>query len=797
MKTFSSAERVLIDRDPGLVPGYIFAHHPWGTWWVADERWDGHSAGVWGFCRRFEVAEACELRIHVSADQRFDLYLDGHCVGWGPERGDPSCWFYTTFDMKLAPGTHVLAARLWWGGKSVLAPYGHMTVEPGFMVHGEGAAHELLSTGVAEWESLPLTGVTCVPPQVRDSFCVSGGRVEIDGAKYPWGFEKGEGEGWQAVRKVLPASLRSQGNEAIYQWWLRRAVLPPMYEGCVKPGRVRWVGAAWDEETALTFANGLDGETGLGWGHHRVVVAAGMTRHVLFDLENYVCAWAAVKCSGGKGGEIRVAWAESLFTETKWFEKGNRSEIEGKYFRGLYDTYTLDGNERMYAPLWWTSGRYVMVSITARQEPVAFERLDIRETHYPYAFESEFECSDARWGEVEPVARRVLEMCSHESYMDCPYYEQLMYVGDTRLEVLTTYALTHDDRLPRKAIWMFDLSRRDGGLTTSRYPTREKQIIPTFSMWWVMMVHDFLMWRNDAKFVRQRLPGVRAVLEAIRANIRDDGLLHAPLGWNFVDWPKNWEKGMPPGAESGANGVINLHAAWVFRVAAELETWAGEPLLARRNRDMAEQLATNAELAFWDEARGLFADNLERTAFSEHAQCMAILGGFFDAKAEGLLHRMLTTEMTRATIYFSFYLFEAFAKTNALHHAYPRFELWFNLRKQGFYTTPECPEPTRSDCHAWGAHPMFHAFANLCGIRPAAPGFAAVRIVPQPCGSKMLKAVMPHPQGEIVVDLHEENGRWTGLLAAPHNVPCDALLPDGTRLSWSGGTHCVSNQTGI
>ena len=32
-------------------------------------------------------------------------------------------------------------------------------------------------------------------------------------------------------------------------------------------------------------------------------------------------------------------------------------------------------------------------------------------------------------------------MCAHETYMDCPYYEQLQYGGDTRLEILATYSL--------------------------------------------------------------------------------------------------------------------------------------------------------------------------------------------------------------------------------------------------------------------------------------------------------------------------------------------------------------------
>ena len=56
-----------------------------------------------------------------------------------------------------------------------------------------------------------------------------------------------------------------------------------------------------------------------------------------------------------------------------------------------------------------------------------------------------------------PLHQRILDtgwhtarLCAHETYMDCPYYEQLQYDGDTRLELLTTYAMTRDDRLNRR-----------------------------------------------------------------------------------------------------------------------------------------------------------------------------------------------------------------------------------------------------------------------------------------------------------------------------------------------------------
>ena len=62
------------------------------------------------------------------------------------------------------------------------------------------------------------------------------------------------------------------------------------------------------------------------------------------------------------------------------------------------------------------------------------ESFKLRETRYPMEMESKFESSDARIASFMPIALRGLQMCSHETYLDCPYYEQLQYSGDRRLE---------------------------------------------------------------------------------------------------------------------------------------------------------------------------------------------------------------------------------------------------------------------------------------------------------------------------------------------------------------------------
>ena len=101
-----------------------------------------------------------------------------------------------------------------------------------------------------------------------------------------------------------------------------------------------------------------------------------------------------------------------------------------------------------------------------------------------------------------------------------------------------------------------------------------------------------------------------------------------------------------------------------------------------------------------------------------------------------------------------------------------RMDQWFTLERDGFKTTYEADVParTRSDCHAWGAHPLYHYFATILGIRPAAPGFAQVRIAPQLGPLSWAQGRLPHPLGMIEVELEQQGRRWHGQIRLPRGV---------------------------
>jgi hypothetical protein len=458
---------------------------------------------------------------------------------------------------------------------------------------------------------------------------------------------------------------------------------------------------------------------------------------------------------------VRVHWQESLY-QADGSGKGHRDEIEGKLFGrpdlpedGAGDLFIAGGGEEDHSTLWWEAGRYVEVLVTTTDEPLILSRLQFVETHFPYTDAAGFTASDDRLAEIAALGLRTLQMCSHETTMDCPYYEQLQYAGDTRLQCLVAYASCDDDRLARHALRAFERSRSNDGLTRSRTPSRIVQRIPPFSLWWVAMVHDFALWRGDLAFVAELMPGVRSVLDAHRRNVDAEGVFHPLDGWNFTDWVGGWGDGAPPGAHWVVSAILQFQLIHVARLAAELESWLDEPELAARNIRLADQLAAVVDTRFYDERSGLYADTEAKTSFSEHAQCLALLAGA--VHGESAVRTMIdpgrnqTIRLARTTVYFDHYLFEALYRIGRTDVLLERLGLWFDLLDRGLTTVVEQPEPTRSDCHAWGAHPRYHFAASLLGVRPTSPGMRTIEVRPELGGLDWAEASITSPHGPIHV----------------------------------------------
>jgi hypothetical protein len=664
--------------------------------------------------------------------------------------------------------------RLHWLG--ALAPSAQMTLRPGFLLAAEGAANLQLTTGLAPWAAFTLPEFTAQPKRKLPGAHFIGPGYRIDGTR--------RYQGGEVPLRTLGAAVPPQLNGRIgSQWSLCPSDLPDQLRTPWTGWTARMEVPAWlaDEavvDPAWTRPDELLRAKALAAGEP-VLVAPWSEWSALLDAETILTAYIGVEVSNGAGGEIDLSWAESLGTAAALvnnnflIEKGHRDEVAGKRFYGFGDTFIPAGGEecvRLEAP-WWRAGRYLLVKVRTAGEPLRLERLVCTLTRYPLAVRSRFSSAgDPRLSEVLALCERGLRASCHDIYADCPAYEQLMYAGDSRVEMLLHRTLDTDDRLARKAIQLFNDSRHGGrGWTWSRYPAQLGQIIPGFSLLWVLMVDDFHQWRPPSDFVPGQLSGVRATLDLFETHLGADGWLRGLPGWHFIDWCPRWENGVPPGDASGRSAPVNLLYLLALRAGARLEAAAGAPHRQAHLLHLAERVKSAVRDGCREAGSGLFADAPGLASFSEHTQVLATLA-LIETRLEkrALLDamRLAGTRLAPVSYYFSHYLFEACREAGAewLHE---RLSPWRELLAKGLRTPIEAPEPSRSDCHGWASHPLFHAYATVAGIRPGSPGFATVVIEPLPGPLTSLRVEFPWREALLKLNLTFSDGRAAGIIDLP------------------------------
>jgi len=768
---------------PNPVPHPTRMHNevsPWPARWVAGPWIDPPFVTLYRLA--FDLESEDSVRVHVSADERYELWCDGCRVGRGPERSVPQYWPFETYDLTLGAGSHLLVARVWTLGRPHSPPV-QQRVRPGFLLAADDPAlRDRLSTGHAPWKVRRMEGCQFLPK--GPCFGTSGFEDLSAAAGQPW--RCGEGEGW----RMAEAGEEPVNACGVYRGGHRHrmapAQLPAMLDRRFEGGRVRAVQPleAGDPKGQPVKEGGDCEPWQQWWSKGNAVTIPQRTRvRVLIDLEDYVCGYVELKTRGGAGSLVRWHWEETLYhgPERDRGKKGQRDAVDGLTFDGFGDQFRPAG-ECHFATLWWRCGRYMELMIETAEEALTLQEGLLFETRYPYHWQGGFESGDTALMEVLPILERGVAMCSHETYMDCPFYEQLMYVGDTRLQALVTMVTSPDVRLVRKALLDGHSSRWPDGMISSNFAPGG-QMIATFGLAWVAMLQDYLWWREDAALLKELLPGARAILDWWLSRKGADGLLISPTEWSFVDWVASptgreedhpWHTGMPPGGEPGqVSYILNWLVVWTLGILRDLEEAGGHPERAAIWEMEAVRIFARLELVSWDAAQGLYRDEPEGRWFSQHGQIVPILTGRIDPeRAQALSERLdRETELVQSTLYFSHYLLEAYYQTGNQEAFDRRLEEWREMPGRGFKTPYEVRwDETRSDCHAWGSHPLFHLHASVLGVRPAAMGFRNVRIGPMLPVPGFARGRVPHPSGEVVVDLERTPEGWRGSVSLPAGV---------------------------
>jgi hypothetical protein len=764
-------------------------HRDWKAAWIAHPTAPPREPLVLHFKRTLPLtAVPASYPVRVSADNRFILYVNGHRVGDGPARGDLAHWRYERFDLAplLRPGQNLISATVWNFG--IYAPLAQMTDRTAFLLESEAAGESSISTP-GGWLVEIEPGQRPLPRADNGfrEYMASGTGEEIDAARYDWAWnEPGGGPAWVAAVPAMRESIDAGVSKAHSAdatgdnpWGLAADALPAMEYTPTGPGKV--VRADLSESHPVSILMGeesahitvqTDASLFSSFPHQPVAIEPEKHIHLLLDRKALTTAYPLLTVSGGKGARIRLTYAEALYDKNQ--HKGDRDEVGDRAALGMTDSFLPDGGaHRWFQPLWWRTWRYLDLDIQTAGEPLELESLTAQFTAYPFEERARFQSGDPELDKIWEISWRTARLDAHETYMDTPYYEQLQYVGDTRIQALISYAVAGDDRLARQAIAAFDQSRTSDGITRSRYPSSLPQTIPTFSLLWVGMVHDYWLYRPDREPVRAALPGTRTVLDWFAQHEQPDGLLDKLPWWSFIDWVSSGE--IPTYSASGESCVTTLEYLGALGDAADLEKALGDPVLASRYQARAAHLRSGLYEKCWSASRGLMADNPDQKNFSQQANVLAVL---YDAipkeSQQAVLRKMLAIEpgstaegVLSASYYFRFYLARALDHAGMGDEYLRSIEPWRKLLPLHFSTWPEVPGNTRSDSHAWSAHPLYDLLALVAGIEPASPGFATVRIAPHLGALPSLTASYPHPAGAIQVEYRRQGAGLDATVTLP------------------------------
>lgn len=761
---------------------------------------------------RVDVPMNCSLRVDVSADSRYQLYFNGDSVSVGPCKGDGATHHYETVDLssRLIEGRNVIVAKvlhypisqpfsmLLGGPNSVWRSASGAFFMEGALQTADGDILETLHTD-SRWKcyrdlSFRLDNTT--PSHI-------GGYERIDGRLLPHGWRRNDFDdsGW------LKAVSHGKAYDPLYgrlmPWLLTPRPIPPLYETPKTFARLMKSSRNKVELDSILFTPSVEDEK------RPLIVRPGESFSMEVDAGELTTGYVMFSFFGGEGSNIRLVYAESYSFKKdsgKTF-KAVRDDSSGEII-GDSDEYVAagvgtDGSQQseVYEPFSFRTFRFIRVEVQAGSTPIHIVRFHYRETGYPLELTGDFHCSDETMRTMWEISVRTLQRCMHETYEDCPYYEQLQYTMDTRLQMLFSYHLSSDDRLARKALYDFHSSLLPSGMLQSRYPSVNPQIIPGFSLYWVLMVYDHYLHYGDKELVRMYVPTIEAVLNWFRRRVNERGIVGpAPRAyWSFVDWTAEWKRtaGAPTASKEGPITVYSLMYSSALQAAAKLNSSLGRNDVASEYTAQALQINQAVLQHCLSGEKGLFQDGPGLEQYSQHAQIWSVLADVVvgeDAK-KLMLNTLDDPHLTQASFAMKFFLFRALMKSGLYRHSFVHWDEWRRLFQLHLTTWIEDPVSQRSDCHAWSAVPLYDFPSEILGVKPLEPGFAKISIAPQPGGGlTWARGTVATVRGPVHVSWNlDKNGRFVLQVERPSDIAVEVRFPDGTVREFAEYVPCEAD----
>ncbi|MBQ7258016.1 MAG: family 78 glycoside hydrolase catalytic domain [Abditibacteriota bacterium] len=431
--------------------------------------------------------------------------------------------------------------------------------------------------------------------------------------------------------------------------------------------------------------------------------------------------------------------------------------------------------------------RYTYITFRNLIAPIKIRSINATYSAYQQNNQGSFICSDYLLNKMWEIGANTMRACALDTYVDCPTYEQTLWVGDARNESLVDYAVNGDNRLWLRWLRITGQSLERSPITESQVPSGWQNILPAWTFLWMRSCVEYYKFTGDKDGAKDLMTYLIKNAEGLKSFINDLGLFYI-RAWNMFDWAA---MDTPAGGASITHN--NCFAVLALNETAGLAESLGYNKEANEWRALANSIKDAINKYMWNEEMNAYTDCIRGTehskVYSQQTHTVAYMSGVAEGeravRSKEILYNPPKGFVKAGSPFYEFFLLEALQNDNRATDflnimrrdwgfmldkgATSFWELWSMGTKEG-------DRLTRSHCHGWSSAPTYFLSSFILGIKPAEPGFKKAIINPHFGDLKWARGSYPTPHGNIKVEWKKlENGEYDIKVDSP--VPYKIVIP--------------------
>jgi alpha-L-rhamnosidase len=764
----------------------------------------------------------------IIADSRYQLFVNGQRVQWGPAPSDPRWQEADPVDLHpyLKAGNNVIACQvLFYGTGDGTSPFGF----PGFLMKLDIDGKEFITD--KSWKSFLARSWN--PGQYKRWY-LRALQENFDARLFPYGWDSPgfyENSEWipaQELHGSAGKSSASNGNSN-YQLdisgntesLLRERSIPLMKENTVA---IKNLTEAFWIDWKIPSENYFDMKVPDAFRASPMIPFPDFTNKTVtlvpngtkaailtYEFDQQSVGWPGFTIDAPEGTVIEMLVHEA--------HKPGSEVIINSHFNS-WSRFTCREGLNTFSPFEYESLRWLQLHIHHFSRPVTISNIGLLRRQFDYRDIPHIAVSDKVIQKVMDASVNTLYNSAQDIVVDGMARERQQYSGDGSHQLYPLYQAFGETRLPARFVTTFSQGITELGYFLDSWPAYDRLArMEMRSIGWptwgpildhgvgfIMDSYNYYLYSGDFKPLKEVYPRLIRFFRYLQWAVNpEDGLL--PV--ENIGIPYVWMDHIAFKKQKHKQLAFNLYVAGVTgNYLAELSLLSGEKETAEQIKAFSENILANCVKKFWSNEERVFIDNKpwmeeeKEVRYSDRALATALL-----------FHQCPGNDEKR-----SLEILKSFPPTLGI--SYPCNAVWryWALAENGEMeaymddlrnkwgkmpsvwennTLQEDWNATHNSSSQWShsaVAPIVILYQGLAGAMPLVPGGTKYRIWPKPCDLSLLETDIQTLSGAIRFKTEGLKGNRTLTLEVPEGTEVELWLDSREK---TGLPEVPGGNTGI